>query len=812
MNPPPTSGGTAAESEAAAPAAPEHLQSADGRPLGLSEQEAQRRRRGGSRSSAQSSRSYASIVRANTLTVFNLILAAFGAVTLIFGDWRDALFLGVIVANTSIGIFQEVRAKRALDRLALLVAPQARVTRDGVQRLVPVEEVVDGDLTTIAAGDQIVADGSLVAASELRLDESVLSGESEPIGRQTGEQVRSGAFVSEGTGAYLVTAVGDESFAARLTGQARSFRHPRSPLERAVNRLLYGLVVVVVLLGALLGYSLYHRQVSAHTAVATSAAGVVTLIPEGLVVLVSLTYAVAAAKMSRRGVLAQQLNAIESLASVDTICIDKTGTLTEATLRLVEVVPAPGLEEDRVRKLLGDFAASAPARNLTLEAIAEGCEGRALPLQGEVPFSSARRWSALRLGDDSLYLGAPERLPLGELASTAQRYQQQGRRVLALARSSQPLPEQAGERPPPGAEPLGLIVLAERLRPSVGQTIAFLQDQGVQVKVLSGDAPQTVAAIARDVGIAVDRVGTGESVPSDPAALADFAKHVSVLGRVSPENKQAIVEALVRQGRYVAMIGDGVNDVPALKQSRLAIAQGSGAQMARSVSDLVLVSGDFGSVPILLAEGRRALRNLQRVTKLYVTKSAFAAFLILTIGVSSDAYPLLPRHLTLAASLTVGIPTFFLALAPSSGPWRPERFARNVARFAVPAGALVGVGVVSGYLFALHDLDLSTADSRTVAVTILIASGLYLVIALESEGSLRRSGLVAAMCAVLAIAYVGCLLIDPIRVFFALSVPSGTMIATALVAGAVSIAALMLAGFSVRGSPGPGSPGGGSQG
>lgn len=812
MNPPPTSGGTAAESEAAAPAAPEHLQSADGRPLGLSEQEAQRRRRSGSRSSAQSSRSYASIVRANTLTVFNLILAAFGAVTLIFGDWRDALFLGVIVANTSIGIFQEVRAKRALDRLALLVAPQARVTRDGVQRLVPVEEVVDGDLTTIAAGDQIVADGSLVAASELRLDESVLSGESEPVGRRTGEQVRSGAFVSEGTGAYLVTAVGDQSFAARLTGQARSFRHPRSPLERAVNRLLYGLVVVVVLLGTLLGYSLYHRQVSAHTAVATSAAGVVTLIPEGLVVLVSLTYAVAAAKMSRRGVLAQQLNAIESLASVDTICIDKTGTLTEATLRLVEVVPAPGLEEDRVRKLLGDFAASAPARNLTLEAIAEGCEGRALPPQGEVPFSSARRWSALRLGDDSLYLGAPERLPLGELASTAQRYQQQGRRVLALARSSQPLPEHAGERPPPGAEPLGLIVLAERLRPSVGQTIAFLQDQGVQVKVLSGDAPQTVAAIARDVGIAVDRVGTGESVPSDPAALADFAKHVSVLGRVSPENKQAIVEALVRQGRYVAMIGDGVNDVPALKQSRLAIAQGSGAQMARSVSDLVLVSGDFGSVPILLAEGRRALRNLQRVTKLYVTKSAFAAFLILTIGVSSDAYPLLPRHLTLAASLTVGIPTFFLALAPSSGPWRPERFARNVARFAVPAGALVGVGVVSGYLFALHDLDLSTADSRTVAVTILIASGLYLVIALESEGSLRRSGLVAAMCAVLAIAYVGCLLIDPIRVFFALSVPSGTMIATALVAGAVSIAALMLAGFSVRGSPGPGSPGGGSQG
>ncbi len=816
MSPPPTSGRAAAGTDAVAPAAPEHPLPVEGRPLGLSEQEAQRRRQRGGRGprvSTRSSRSYASIVRANTLTVFNLILAAFGVVTLIFGDWRDALFLGVIVANSSIGIFQEVRAKRALDRLALLVAPQARVTRDGVQRLVPVEEVVEGDLTTVAAGDQIVADGELVSASELRLDESVLSGESEPVRRRVGEQVRSGAFVSEGAGAYLVTAVGEESFAAKLTGQARSFRHPRSPLERAVNRLLYGLVVAVILLGTLLGYSLYHRKVSAHTAVATSAAGVVTLVPEGLIVLVSLTYAVAAARMSRRGVLAQQLNAIESLASVDTLCIDKTGTLTESTLRLVEVIPAAGAQEDHVRRLLGSFAASAPTRNLTLEAIATGCDGQPQPVAAEVPFSSARRWSALRLGDESLYLGAPERLPLGELASTAQRFQQQGRRVLALARSARPLPEEAEQMPPAGVEPLGLIVLAEQLRPSAPQTIAFLQQQGVQVKVLSGDAPQTVAAIARDVGIAVEEVHTGESVPSDPAELAEFAAHVSVLGRVSPEHKQAIVEALVQQGRYVAMVGDGVNDVPALKQSRLALAQGSGAQMARAVADLVLVSGDFATVPLLVAEGRRALRNLQRVTKLYVTKSAFAAFLILTIGVSSDAYPLLPRHLTLVASLTVGIPTFFLALAPSSGPWRPERFARKVARFAVPAGALVGVGVVSGYLFALHDLDLSTADSRTVAVTVLIACGLYLVMALESEGSLKRSGLVAAMCAVLALAYVGCLLIDPIREFFALSVPGAAMIATALVAGAVSITALTLAGYSVRGGAGPGpGPGPGSSG
>jgi magnesium-transporting ATPase (P-type) len=246
------------------------------------------------------------------------------------------------------------------------------------------------------------------------------------------------------------------------------------------------------------------------------------------------------------------------------------------------------------------------------------------------------------------------------------------------------------------------------------------------------------------------------------------------------------------------MVGDGVNDVPALKSSRLAIAQGSGTQMARSVSDLVLLSGDFASVPPLVAEGRRALRNLQRVTKLYVTKSAFAAFLILTIGTSSDAYPLLPRHLSLAATLTIGIPTFFLALAPSSGPWRPEGFVRAVARFAVPAGVVVGTGVVAGYLFALHDLDLSVADSRTVALTTLVATGLYLVMALEAGGSRRRSTLVAVMCALMAGAYVATLLIPAARTFFELTVPDAGMITTALLASAVSIGALVLCGFSMR--------------
>ncbi|HYM54758.1 MAG TPA: HAD-IC family P-type ATPase, partial [Solirubrobacteraceae bacterium] len=472
----------------------------------------------------------------------------------------------------------------------------------------------------------------------------------------------------------------------------------------------------------------------------------------------------------------------------------------ESALRVVEALPAAGVAQERLRAALGWLAAGASARNATLQAIADafpGESGEYAESLGEVPFSSARRWSAVELPDGALFLGAPGRFELGPLQERARDLQGEGRRVLALA-AGDSLPGHPGVEPPPGLTPLGIVALAEELRPGIADTIAFLRREGVELRVLSGDAPQTVAAIARDVGIPVDVVSDGESLPTDPAELAGFAARATVVGRISPEGKQAFVRALRDEGRYVAMVGDGVNDVPALKSSHLAIAQGSGTQMARSVADLVLVSGDFASVPVLVAEGRRALRNLRRVTKLYVTKSAFAAFLILTIGTSSDAYPLLPRHLTLAATLTIGIPTFFLALAPSSGRWRPERFVRSVARFAVPAGAVLGTGVVAGYLFVLHDLDLAVPRARTVAVTILVACGLYLVMALEAEGSLRRSTLVAGMCAVLAGAYVAALLLPATRRFFELTALDAGTIATAAVASMASIGALALCGFTVR--------------
>jgi magnesium-transporting ATPase (P-type) len=658
-------------------------------------------------------RSYAGIVRANVFTVFNLILAVAGGLTLAFGEWQDALFLGVLVANAGIGTVQEVRAKRALDGLTALVAPHATVVRSGAARQARVEELVPGDLLRIGAGDQVVADGTLEHSESLRIDESILTGESRPVERSTGDEVRSGSFAVEGFGVYTVTAVGDQSYAAKLTGEGRSFRHP--------------------------------------------------------------TYAVAALRMARRGALAQQLNAIESLASVDVVCLDKTGTLTEPALRVTDLVGPESLGHE-----LGRYAASATVRNATLEAIAAAYPAAPAQVEEQVPFSSQRRFGAQRIGGVGYVLGAPEHFDLNGLAAEAEHAASTGRRVLAFGTADR----LEDARP----EARGLVLLAERLRPDARTTVDWFRSQGVELKVLSGDRLETVASIARDAGIdgpALD----ASTLPANPDELRRVVLEHSVLARISAQDKRRVVEALRETGRYVAMVGDGVNDVPALKAAQLAIAQGTGTQMARSVADVVLVGGNFAAVPAMVAEGRKILRNVQRVAKLFVTKSAFAAFLILSIGLTPTAYPLLPRQLTLAASLTIGIPGFFLALAPSSGSYRARGFLRELARFALPAGTAAGLGVLSSYLFALNVLDLELAAARTVAVTVLVLVGLYLILALEGAGRVRSTA-IAVLCAALLAAYVVLLFLPFARHFFALAAPTPAVFLPTLAGAAIAVAGL----------------------
>jgi cation-transporting P-type ATPase E len=698
--------------------------------------------------------------------------------TIVFASWRDALFVGILVSNIAIGSFQEIRSKRELDRLAALVAPEAVVVRDGVDRRVSVDQVLAGDLIRLSAGDQVTADGTITTADGLALDESNLTGESELAVRAAGGPVWSGSFVVEGTALFEATAVGPDSRAERVAATARAFRHPRSPLERANDRLLLWLLAFAVPLGIGLVISVFaHTQTSAARVQALTA-GVVNLVPEGLILLISLTAAVSAFKMARRGVLAQQLNAIESLASVDVICTDKTGTLTEPTLRVVELLPAAGTPESALAQGLARYAASAPSRNLTLEAIADAglADVSGERILAQVPFSSRRRWSALDLGDERLVLGAPERFVDADpsLLERARREGSAGRRVLELGRTDAPLP--SGELEPEfpdNVQPLGLVVLAEQLRPSAADTVAFFTRQGVGLKVLSGDAPATVGAIARDAGVpgsapALD----GEALPADPVALRDAVLSAPAVGRISPEGKQAVVSALADSGSYVAMLGDGVNDVPALKAARLAIAQGSGTQMARSVADLVLVRDDFAVVPGMVAEGRQILRNIQRVARLFITKAVFTALVGLVVAIPSGTFPLLPRQFTIASTVTIGIPAFVLALAPSSGPWRPDRFLQAVARFAIPSGLAIGLGIVAGYLLARYAFGLNLIHSRTVATGIVVVSGLAVVMRLETEGGRRRLA-VAGLCALMALLFAVAFVIPFLRDFYELATPNG---------------------------------------
>jgi magnesium-transporting ATPase (P-type) len=764
---------------------------------GLSEIEAARRLRArGKLPRRRSSRSYASIVRANTVTIPNAILLSFGVLTITFGSWRDALFLGILVSNIAIGSFQEIRSKRALDRLAALVAPEAVVVRDAVDHRVPVDQVVVGDLVRLAAGDQVVADGTIVTADGLALDEANLTGESELAVRGSGEPVWSGSFAVEGAALFETTAVGPDSRAERLTETARAFRHPRSPLERANDRLLLWLIALAVPLAIGLAISVLARTETAAQRVQVVTAGIVNLVPEGLILLISVTAAVSAFKMAQRGVLAQQLNAIESLASVDIVCTDKTGTLTEPTLRVLTVVPTGSEDEASLDSALTSYAVSAPSRNLTLEAIADAqlADVEARPVVAQVPFSSRRRWSALDLGDERLVLGAPEWFAGSDhaLAERARDEAAAGRRVLALGRSMAPLPVGGSEpRFPDDVRPLGLVVLAERLRPNTAETVAFFNAQDVGLKVLSGDAPATVGAIARDAGVlgsapALD----GEALPVEPAMLRDAVLAAPAVGRISPEGKRAVVDALAEAGNYVAMVGDGVNDVPALKQARLGIAQGSGTQMSRSVSDLVLVRDDFGVVPGMVAEGRQILRNIQRVARLFITKTVFTAVVGLAVAIPTGVFPLLPRQFTIASTVTIGIPAFLLALAPSSGPWRPEGFLQSVARFAIPAGLAIGIGIIAGYLLARYGFDLGLIRSRTVATGIVVVCGLAVVIRLETEPGWRRLA-VAGLCALMALLFALALIVPFLRNFYELATPTGEAIAAWALGTVIGVGAML---------------------
>jgi P-type E1-E2 ATPase len=724
-----------------------------------------------------SSRSVSSIVAGNVFTLFNAIIGAFFVLDLGLGLYADSIFGLIAVINSYIGIRQELKAKRTLDELAVLVAPHAKVVRDGAVIGLLAEEVVPGDVIQVEPGDQLVADGEVIRSRGMTLDESMLTGEADGVRKSLGDRALSGSFCIAGSGYYAVDAVREESYAGRLAGEARAFRHPPSPLQGEVNRVIVACLYVMAPLAAILLLTLKLRHTDIEEAAQTATAGLVTLIPEGLVLLMSVTFAVAAVRLARKDTLIQQMSATESLASVDTICVDKTGTLTDGELELIGVEVAEGLEPAVAHAALGRFAASAGDRNRTLEAIAARFPGEAGRVTAEVPFSSEWKWSGLRIGSTTYVLGAPDvlsaagalTLPPG-LARKLEEETAAGRRVVAFGEASEVPPANPSTETAPRLAPVALVVLEETLRPDAAATVATMREEAVDLKLISGDARETVTAVANAVGVPRDAgVIEGSELPEDAEELAEAAQRNTVFCRIKPEQKRDLVGALAASGRYAAMIGDGVNDVPALKRARMAVAMGSGAQVTKGIADVVLLKDEFARLPQAVGEGRRIARNIHRLGRLYLTKTVYAAALILLVAVPGFAFPFLPRHLTLAAFLTIGIPSFVLALAPSDGPLYRGRLLRALAAFAVPAGVATALGSILSFFLVDTVFGGSLEAGRTAATTTLIVLGLCFVLLLERGPGREHIAIQSYMLALVAglgALFAGILAIGPLRDFF----------------------------------------------
>ncbi len=768
-------------------------------PGGLSSSEAAKRLHKLGPVEDRTSRSVSSIVAGNVFTLFNAIIGVFFILILSLQLWADAAFGFIAILNSYIGIRQELKAKETLESLALLVAPKARAIRDGRVVEVPADEVVPGDMIRLEPGDQLVADGEVAESRGLTLDESMLSGEADGIRKQPGKRALSGSFVISGSGYYEVDAVREDSYAEKVAGEARAFRHPPSPLQEEVNRVIVVSTWLMVPLAILLIFALYARNTPLDEGAQTATAGLITLIPEGLVLLMSVTLAVAAVRLAKLDTLVQQMAATESLAAVDTICIDKTGTLTSGELKLVGVDVADPSGAGAAHQALARFAASSGERNRTLEAIAENYPGTAERVAGEVPFSSEWKWSGLTLngkgGGVTYVLGAPDvlasqgslQLP-PELARTLAQHTSSGRRVVAFGRAQGALPADPAAEAPPTILPLALIVLEESLRPDAAETIAFMREQKMDLKLISGDARETVTAVAASIGVPADAgVIEGHELPTERTALSAAAQRNTVFCRIHPEQKKALVGALSASGRFTAMIGDGVNDVPALKQARMAVAMGSGSQITKGIADIVLLSDQFSRLPRAIAEGRRIARNIHRLGRLYVTKTVYAAALIAVVAIPGFAFPFLPRHLTLAAFLTIGIPSFVLALAPSDGPLYRGNLIRSLCSFAVPAGLAIAAGSLTSFFLVDTVFGGTLEEGRTAATTTLVILGLSFILLLErgpGREHIAIQSYMLALVAALGALYALALAVEPLRNFFELTQLGGGQLFVALLSAA----------------------------
>ncbi|MGW7426842.1 HAD-IC family P-type ATPase [Streptomyces sp. NPDC054813] len=730
----------------------------------------------------RSSRSFGEIVRANVFTRFNAIIGVLWVIMLVVAPIQDSLFGFVILANTGIGIVQEWRAKKTLDSLAVIGEARPTVRRDGAAVEVGTSEIVLDDLIEIGPGDKIVVDGVCAEADGLEIDESLLTGEADPVVKRRGDQVMSGSFVVAGGGAFAATKVGREAYAAQLAEEASRFTLVHSELRSGISTILkYVTWMMVPAAIGLVATQLVVKNNGIKDAVARTVGGIVPMVPEGLVLLTSVAFAIGVIRLGRQQCLVQELPAIEGLARIDTVCLDKTGTLTEGGMDVTELRALDGVDESYVRKVLGSLGESDPRPNASLQAIIDAYpDSEDWRCVESLPFSSARKYSGATFseGDGELstwLLGAPDvLLDDGDpaLAETV-RLNEEGLRVLLLARSTRDLDH---AKVAEGARPTALVVLEQRLRPDAADTLRYFADQEVRAKVISGDNAVSVGAVAAKLGLSGTTVDA-RRLPAEPGEMAEALDGGTVFGRVTPQQKRDMVGALQSRGHTVAMTGDGVNDVLALKDADIGVSMGSGSEATRAVAQIVLLNNSFATLPSVVAEGRRVIGNITRVATLFLVKTVYSVLLAVLVVCWQVEYPFLPRHLTLLSTLTIGIPAFFLALAPNKERARPH-FVRRVMRYSIPGGVLAGVATFVTYLLARHYYTgPGSLDAETSAATLtLFLISMWVLAIIARPYTWWRVALVASM----GVAFVFVLAVPALQSFFALKLVGVVMPWTAV--------------------------------
>ncbi|TMB81914.1 MAG: HAD family hydrolase [Chloroflexi bacterium] len=763
---------------------------------GLSQEEAAARRAKGLGNTmpVKSSRSYAQIVRENVFNPINDLLYVLGIALVALGRVSDALVsVGVVLLNVAVSVIQEVRAKRVLDQIALLTRPRTTVIRTGQEQSVDPGDIVKGDVLLVRPGDQIVVDGPVLSTERVDVDESLLTGESDLIEKRPGDQLYSGSFCVNGSAFYQAEKVGAQSVAYGLAAGARAFR--RVYLEF--------LMVLSALTNTITFVEFVQRSVV-----------IVGIVPIGLILAIAVAYTLGAVRIVRKGALVQQANAIESLSNVDMLCMDKTGTLTTNDLELIAVYPLQGKDEAELRRLLGDFVASGSVGNVTSKAIGASCPGQQRRVKEEIPFSSAHKWSGLAIDDEAMrgsyILGAVEMLQpalsaeeIEQLQPQVEEESEKGLRVLLFAYSPELVAlRDDDDRPklPDGLVALGLVILRDQLRPEARKTLQQFTEAGIHFKVISGDSPQTVAALAKQVGLS-DSAGviSGlELAKMGPAEFAQVAEETTIFGRITPQQKEQLLQALRDRGHYVAMIGDGVNDVLSLKKANLGIAMQSGSQATRNVADIVLLKDSFASLPPAFREGQRIRNGMQDILMLFLTRVLAFAILIIEILVIGE-FPFVPTQVSILTFLAVGAPALVLAAWAYPGIMEEKRKQQALWEFVLPASLMIGVMGLFVYIGeylatvyegvpiplrqtikqGIHSGGLNTSEiiarlsAQTALTTFTLLCGILLIVFVEPPSkfwvgshALRKDKRIVILALVMFIAYVLLLAIPPLRNLF----------------------------------------------